>query len=155
MATGVRRLEPCYATSGSWGIGCGHFRTSVAKPVKRSISVLIRKGDLLLSVRRADNDDELPGVWGLPAGSFRDAESSVDLIARIGREKLGVELVPIQKIAEGVQDRPAYQLQMELWEVAMRGNSSHEALQWASIEVLKPGMERGSLCCELALKSLS
>jgi len=127
----------------------------VAKPVKRSIAVLIRKGDLILSLRRADNDDELPGVWGLPAGSFRESESLVDMITRIGREKLGVELTPIQKIAEGTQDRPAYRLQMELWEVAMRGNPSHESFRWAGVEILRPGMAQGSLCCELALKSPS
>ena len=122
-------------------------------PVKRSIAVLIRKGDLVLSVRRADNDDELPGVWGLPAGSFRHSETSADLIARIGRQKLGVVLTPIQKIADGTQDRPAYRLQMELWEVAMRGSPNHEAFQWALMDVLKAGMDQGSLCCELALKS--
>jgi 8-oxo-dGTP diphosphatase len=152
MGTDVRPLESCCGTSGSWEIGCGRFRNSVAKPIKRSIAVLIRKGDLILSVRRADNDDELPGIWGLPAGSFRESESLADLIARIGLQKLGVSLTPIRRIAEGVQDRPGYQLQMELWEVAMRGDPSHSAFEWATIEVLKAGMDQGSLCCELAWK---
>jgi len=125
----------------------------VARPVKRSIAVLIRKDGLILSVRRADNDDELPGVWGLPAGSFRESETLADLIARIGQQKLGVALTPIRKIAEGTQDRPAYRLQMELWEVSMLGIPSHTAFQWAPIGVLKQGMIQGSLCCELAVRS--
>jgi len=146
----VPQLGSCCGTSGSWETGCGRFRNSVGKPIKRSVAVLIRKGDLILSVRRADNDDELPGVWGLPAGSFRESESLADLIARIGQQKLGVVLTPIRKIAEGTQDRPGYQLQMELWEVAMRGGPQHPAFQWAAIEVLEAGMNQGSLCCELA-----
>ena len=121
------------------------------KPVKRSVAVLIRNGDRILAVRRPDDDDELPGVWGLPAGSYREAETLEDLIERIGREKLGVLLTPIRKIAEGEQDRPAYQLRMELWEVEMTGTLRHPSFQWASFKILRPGLDAGSLCCELAL----
>lgn len=125
----------------------------MSKPEKRSVAVLIRKGDLILTVRRADNDDELPGVWGLPAGSFSGSESLEDLIERVGQRKLGVALMPIRKLAEGTQERTAYRLQMELWEVSMEGTPNHPAYRWARTEVLKPGMARGSLCCELALTS--
>ena len=125
----------------------------MSKPAKRSVAVLVRKGDLILTVRRADNDDELPGVWGLPAGSFTDSESLEELVARIGQRKLGVALRPNRKLAEGSQERPAYRLQMELWEVSMEGTPNHPAYQWARTEVLKPGLARGSLCCELALTS--
>ena len=138
-------------TSGSWETGCGRFRSDVSKPSKRSVAVLIRKGDLILAVRRADNDNELPGVWGLPAGSFIGSESFEGLISRIGRQKLGVALTPIRRLAEGMQDRPAYRLQMELWEVSMEGIPSHPEFKWSSEETLKPGRDRGSLCCELAL----
>jgi ADP-ribose pyrophosphatase YjhB (NUDIX family) len=127
----------------------------VSRPIKRSIAVLIRNGDLILSVRRADNDDELPGVWGLPAGSFRSSESLEDLVARIGQQKLGVVLTPLRKLTEGTQNRPAYQLEMELWEVSMEGTPNHPAYRWGLIEVLRPGMMQGSLCCELALTSPS
>jgi hypothetical protein len=123
----------------------------VAKPIKHSIAVLVRNRDLILTVRRPDNDDELPGVWGLPAGSFRNLESRNDLIARIGQQKLGVVLTPIRKLAEATQDRSTYQLQMELWEVSMEGTPSHPEFKWSSWEVLQPGMAKGSLCCELAL----
>jgi hypothetical protein len=123
----------------------------VSKPAKRSVAVLIRKGDLILTVRRADNDDELPGVRGLPAGSFSGPESLEELVARIGQRKLGVALTPIRKLAEGTQERPAYRLQMELWEVSMEGAPVNSEFQWSSPEVLQPGKVQGSLCCELAL----
>jgi 8-oxo-dGTP diphosphatase len=124
----------------------------VSKPVKRSVAVLIRKGDLILAVRRADNEDELPGVWGLPAGSFIGSETLEQLISRIGRQKLGVALTPIRKLECGTQDRPSYQLQMELWEALMEGTPDHPAYQWAAADLFKPGSDRGSLCCELAMK---
>jgi ADP-ribose pyrophosphatase YjhB (NUDIX family) len=121
---------------------------------KRSVAVLVRRDDEILSLKRPDDDDELPGVWGLPAGSFRQGESLGQLIERIGREKLGVKLAPQRKIAEGVQDRPAYRLEMELWEVTMEGAPTRGRWQWAVVDVLRPGMESGSLCCALAVKAL-
>jgi 8-oxo-dGTP diphosphatase len=136
--------------SGSWETGCGRFRSDVSKPVKHSIAVVVRKDDLILTIRRADNDDEFPGVRGVPAGSFRNSESVEDLIARIGQQKLGVVLTPLRKLAEGVQDRAAYRLEMELWEASMEGTPDRE-FKWSAAEALRPGMAQGSLCCELAL----
>jgi ADP-ribose pyrophosphatase YjhB (NUDIX family) len=125
----------------------------VSVPVKRSVAVLIRNKDRILSVRRADNDDELPGVWGLPAGSYRDSENFEDLVRRIGRDKLGVSLIPVRKLAQGAQIRQRYRLEMELWEAEMAGEPQHPAWQWADAEILKPGKLQGSLCCQLALES--
>ncbi len=90
-------------------------------PVKHSVAVLVRNGDRLLTLRRRDDDDELPGIWGLPAGSFRGAETLEELVGRIGRDKLGVSLKPKQKLATGTQDRERYRLEMELWEAEMEG----------------------------------
>jgi 8-oxo-dGTP diphosphatase len=145
-ATDWRGTARCLATGGL----AAEFPRM--KPVKRSIAVLIRNGDRILSTRRPDHDDELPGVWGLPAGTFRQSETSHDLIARIGVDKLGVTLTPIRKISEGTQERDAYRLEMELWEAAMQGTPSHSAFQWAPFEILEPGVGQGSLCCELALQ---
>jgi ADP-ribose pyrophosphatase YjhB (NUDIX family) len=107
----------------------------------------------VLSVRRSDDDDELPGVWGLPAGTLRAGETKDDLIKRIGWEKLGVALTPVRQINAGKQMRQHYLLEMELWEVAMEGAPLHHEWRWAPINSLQPGADAGSLCCELALKS--
>jgi ADP-ribose pyrophosphatase YjhB (NUDIX family) len=120
-------------------------------PIKRSVAVVIRRGSEILTTRRPDNDDELPGIWGLPAGTFRDDETLAELVQRIGKSKLGVILEPIRKLAEGEQQRSAYRLRMELWEVAMEGVPNHPQWRWAGLEVLEPGCAQGSLCCELAL----
>jgi 8-oxo-dGTP diphosphatase len=121
------------------------------KPVKRSVAVLIRSGGRILAIRRPDADDELPGIWGLPAGSFRDSETLQDLIQRIGRDKLGVSLTPLRKLGEGVQDRPRYRLEMELWEASMHEEPIRAEWKWTTFETLRQGSEQGSLCCKLAL----
>jgi hypothetical protein len=95
----------------------------------------------------------LPGVWGLPAGTIRGAETVEDVITRIGQDKLGVKLTAIRKVGFGTQDRPNYRLEMELWEVSMEGTPKYVEWQWASVDFLYPGMARGSLCCELAIKT--
>jgi 8-oxo-dGTP diphosphatase len=124
----------------------------MSKPIKHSVAVLIRNGKRILTLRRPDDDDELPGIWGLPAGSLRSSETLGDLVTRIGDEKLGVPLSPVRKISEGVQDRPAYRLEMELWEAEMEGEPTVTDWKWDSIDALQAGKEAGSLCCTLALK---
>jgi len=120
--------------------------------IKHSVAVLIRRGDEILSTRRPDDDDELPGIWGLPAGTARGRETTAEVISRIGRDKLGVQLSPIRRLASGIQDRPGYRLEMELWEVLMEGLPTHPNWKWAWVDILRPGKEAGSLCCELAIK---
>jgi len=122
------------------------------RPVKHSVAVLILKGDDILAIRRPDNDDELPGIWGLPAGTCRGSETSEDVIRRIGRDKLGVSLQPMKKVMSGEQDRPQYRLQMELWEATMEGIPTYPEWNWAQPDLLAPGAANGSLCCSLALK---
>jgi ADP-ribose pyrophosphatase YjhB (NUDIX family) len=124
-------------------------------PVKRSIAVVIFNGAKVLSVRRSDADDELPGIWGLPAGTFRGRETAEDLISRIGRDKLGVELTPARKLAAGRQIRPTYLLEMDLWEASMKGKPKHRNWRWATLGSLQAGADAGSLCCDLAIKSKS
>jgi ADP-ribose pyrophosphatase YjhB (NUDIX family) len=113
------------------------------------------RGADILAIRRPENDDELPGVWGLPAGTLREAETVEDVIRRIGRDKLGVKLTPIRKLADGMQNRARYRLEMELWEASMEGTPSYPEWQWGDPDLLRPGMAAGSLCCELALKAKS
>ena len=122
-------------------------------PVKHSVAVMIRDGDRILAIRRPDDDDELPGIWGLPAGSCRGAEGIEDVIRRVGRAKLGVDLQPLRKVASGSQERPTYRLEMELWESAMKGTPTYPEWQWAEYQILKAGAANGSLCCSLALQN--
>jgi ADP-ribose pyrophosphatase YjhB (NUDIX family) len=127
----------------------------MSKPRKHSVAALISKDDSILVIRRPDDDDELAGIWGLPAGTCRNQETVQDVIARIGREKLGVELKPERQLAAGNQDRSGYLLYMELWEASMTGTPNHPNWRWAPVDSLRPGAAAGSFCCELALKDKS
>src|SRR5215471_5554903 len=124
-------------------------------PIKHSVAVMVFLGDQVLAIRRPDDDDELPGIWGLPAGTLRPNENVEDVIKRIGREKLGVQMTPVRKLASGSQNRSSYRLEMELWEALMDGTPTYLDWQWASVDLLQPGMAAGSLCCELAIKNKS
>jgi ADP-ribose pyrophosphatase YjhB (NUDIX family) len=135
------------------GLASQYEAIKMSKPRKHSVAVVISKNDSILTIRRPDDDDELPGIWGLPAGTCRNQETVQELIARIGREKLGVELKPERQLASGTQDRPAYILFMELWAVSMTGTPNHPNWCWAAMEFLRPGAAAGSLCCDLALKT--
>ena len=156
MASTGRHGPTSSAIYGNLVIGCARLvRIKQMLPVKHSIAVLIIRGDEILAICRPEDDDELPGIWGLPAGTARGAETVEDVITRIGRDKLGVKLTPVRRVATGSQDRPAYRLEMELWEVSMEGRPTHPKWQWASVDLLRPGMASGSLCCQLAVQSKS
>ncbi len=136
------------------------------KPTKRTIALLIRNPadpTQILAVRRARDDPEHPGLWGLPAGSFREGESTHDLIRRIGEDKLGVDLTLVRVVRSGQQGRETYLLQMDLWEVRItsgapqartggsHGISYYDCVEWAPPEILTDGRSKGSLCCRLGL----
>jgi ADP-ribose pyrophosphatase YjhB (NUDIX family) len=121
-------------------------------PVKHSVAVIVFRGNEVLAIRRSEQDDELPGIWGLPAGTLRCTETVDDVILRIGREKLGVTLTPVRRLAADAQDRPKYRLVMELWEALMEGIPTYPEWKWGPLEVLRPGMASGSLCCKLAIQ---
>jgi ADP-ribose pyrophosphatase YjhB (NUDIX family) len=123
--------------------------------VKHSVAIMIHHHDEILAIRRPDDDDELPGIWGLPAGTAHGTETAEDVIKRVGRDKLGVKLIPLRRLAFGAQDRQRYRLEMELWEASMEGTPTYPAWTWAPLDILRPGMTSGSLCCRLALESKS
>ena len=122
---------------------------------KRSISLVIESPDGVLLVRRPDDDESLPGVWGLPAASLLGDESEEDAVRRAGREKLGVEVLPLQPIgADGamtdweariVEGRPS---------VPQPGpNTQYAQLRWGDPRDLVPAARQGSLCSRVLLRA--
>lgn len=115
-----------------------------------------------LLVRRPDNDPDLPGVWGLPAGSHAAGETDEALVRRIGREKLGVETEDLGRLSEGHLDRTGYRLDMRLHAArivageprvpqSVPGVTQYSEWGWRPPVELRDGARRGSLCCRLAL----
>lgn len=136
------------------------------RPIKRSISFAIHRPDdpgQVLVVRRPPDDDELPGLWGLPAGSLRDDESWADAVRRSGREKLGVELEIGAELNHGTTPRDGYTLEMKLFEAVITDGeprvprsypdvTQYADWRWARAAALIPAAGRGSLCCRLYLE---
>ena len=54
------------------------------------MSLVIERPEGLLLVRRPDDDEDLPGAWGLPAATLAEGESEEDAVRRAGRDNLGV-----------------------------------------------------------------
>jgi hypothetical protein len=130
---------------------------------KRSVALAIRDADgAVLLVRRPPDDEELPGVWGLPAASLARGESWEDAAHRAARGKLGVEIDLRAELRRGEQERPGYRLEMRLLDAAVRtgkpavpglaaGVTHYDACRWGRPEHLRPAAERGSLCARLML----
>lgn len=140
----------------------GSRATSVAAAPTERASVEPGRTRWLL-VRRPDDDPDLPGVWGLPAGSLRVEENEQALLRRIGRDKLGVELDPLGALAEGAVDRAGYRLVMRLHRAVIREGSpavprsapevtQYSEWAWKHPRELADGVSRGSLCCRLGLE---
>jgi 8-oxo-dGTP diphosphatase len=126
--------------------------------VKRSVSLVIEGPDGLLLVRRPDDDDSLPGAWGLPAATLRTGEAEEDAVRRAGREKLGVEVRPLRPLGEERDARIA----MRDWAVEIAsgepavpqpgGDTQYDELRWGEAAELVPAARRGSLCARVLLR---
>ena len=138
---------------------------------KISVSLAIHRiGDnsKVLVVLRPDDDDEFPGMWGLPAASCRDEETLEEAAHRVGVDKLGVCLTLSRELASGVQERNEYTIEMTLFEATLNGepvlplNTEGDAgvtlyadWRWGEPEELATSADSGSLCSQLLLESLS
>lgn len=142
------------------------MRGSEVKPSRRAVAV--RRADgLVLAVKRPDEPgEELPGLWGLPATTLVAGETPEDATRRLGREKLCVDLTPVRALAEGEQPRPDYSLRMTVYECAISGepqlpprapgsaSTLYEAIDWLPASSFAEAAARGSLCCQLFLKTV-
>ena len=124
--------------------------------MKRSVSLVIVGPEGLLLVRRPDDDESLPGVWGLPAASLRDGESELEALERAGRDKLGVDVEPVEPIGEekGMRD----------WSVRIAAGrpsvpqpadgTQYVDWRWGEAGELAPAARAGSLCARALLRAL-
>jgi len=138
----------------------------MTKQTKHAIAFVIWNAsrDKVLAVQRPSNDEDLPDVWGLPAGSLRAAETFDECVVRSGKEKLGVDLRIIRTIAAGEIERTAFTLYMKEYEVEIvqgepsvpqpvEGITQYQRWQWAEPALLKEAAQKGSLCSRLFLSS--
>lgn len=135
--------------------------------VKESVAFVVFSPDRskVLSVKRAPDDESLPGAWGLPAGSLRAGETPEQATLRAGKEKLGVGLEIVRLISQGTAERNNYSLHMREFEARITDGtptapqphntiSQYTAWKWVTPESLKPAATQGSLCSRLFLSEL-
>ena len=132
-------------------------------------TVLIRcrdaPGKALVIRRPTTPDEELPGLWGLPAASRRAGETMEEAAHRIGPQKLGAAIRLVRPLASGRLPRQGYELHMTLYEAEMDaaeplltprdaqepGITYYTDWRWAEPSELKESARRGSLCSRLLL----
>jgi ADP-ribose pyrophosphatase YjhB (NUDIX family) len=134
------------------------------KPLKRSVSLVIEGPAGVLLVRRPEDDDSLPGLWGLPAVSLREGESEHDALLRAGREKLGVEVEPLSLIGEEEAERGGYRIAMRDWAASIvtgepavpqaGEGTQYVEWRWGDPAELAPAARAGSVCARVLLRAL-
>ena len=109
----------------------------------------------VLLVRRPDDDDSLPGMWGLPAVSLAGEESEEDGVRRAGREKLGVELRPLRALgSEATMTDWTAEIAAGEPAVPQPGpNTQYAELRWGDLAELVPAAREGSLCSRVLLRA--
>jgi 8-oxo-dGTP diphosphatase len=109
----------------------------------------------LLLVRRPDDDESLPGVWGLPAVSLVPGEPEEDAVRRAGRDKLGVDVEPLEPVGSeaGMTD---WRVRVSSGEPAVPQpgpKTQYTDLRWGEPAELVPAAREGSLCCRVLLRA--
>jgi hypothetical protein len=109
----------------------------------------------LLLVRRPDDDEDLPGVWGLPAVSLADGESEDEAVRRAGRDKLGVEVEPVGRVGRErtMTDWEARILSGEPAVPQPGAHTQYTELRFGEPFELVPAAREGSLCCRVLLRA--
>jgi 8-oxo-dGTP diphosphatase len=132
------------------------------KPLKRSVALVIESPEGLLLVRRPDDDESLPGEWGLPAATLGEGEPEEAAVRRAGRDKLGVDVRPLHPLGEDEDDRPEYRIVMRDWAVEIASGvpsvpqpgagTQYDSWRWGAPAELAPAARRGSLCARVLLR---
>ncbi|HEV3375643.1 MAG TPA: NUDIX domain-containing protein [Thermoleophilaceae bacterium] len=132
------------------------------KPRKESVALVIEGPSGLLLVRRPEDDESLPGEWGLPAATLRPDETEEDAVLRAGRDKLGVEVRPLRVLGEASGERPDYRIMMRDWAVEILAGepgvpqagegTQYESWRWGEPSDLVPAARHGSLCARVLLR---
>jgi ADP-ribose pyrophosphatase YjhB (NUDIX family) len=135
--------------------------------IKHSVAIVIRDSEnRFLVVKRAANDDSLPGVWGLPAASLRDDETSELAAIRAGRDKLGVNVKVVGFLGTDWLSDDDHANELSEYEVQVLSGtpsvpqhdssvSQYERLCYTDDpSVLVPAARQGSLCSRILLRTL-
>ncbi|MDP1706676.1 MAG: NUDIX hydrolase [bacterium] len=148
-----------------WGIRSRNVMES--KSIKHSVAFVIYNQDhtKILVVRRPLDDDNLPNIWGLPAGSLKENETFEGAVIRSAKDKLGVEVRIVKLISEGEIERNRHILHMKEFEIEIQegdilvpqsvsGVTQYSEWKWGQPGDLIEAAQKDSLCSRLYLESV-
>ncbi|HMC82289.1 MAG TPA: A/G-specific adenine glycosylase [Candidatus Polarisedimenticolia bacterium] len=109
--------------------------TRLSRDFEAAVAILVRKGSFLM-VRR-QGEGLMEGLWEFPGGILDEGESPREGLARIGRERLGEALTPLERLAI-VRQTITYRrvkigaYRAVLSEPGLRKRWSREVVRWVS-----------------------
>lgn len=138
------------------------------KEVKYAIFYVIKNPENsseILIVKRPKDDNNLPNMWGIPAGSVKENETYEEALIKAGKNKLGVKLKVGKLIGRGNLDRGDYILHGEEYEAEIisgtpcvpQENSEgtqYQDWKYGNYEDLIEMASKHSLCCNLYFKHI-
>jgi len=141
---------------------------SLSKPIKYAVFYAIineKDKDKIIAIKRPEDDEDLPNIWGLPAGSVRGGESFEQACLRQAKNKLGIDIKILKFIGRGNIDRGDYILHGEEYLVKFISGdinlnqkdvegTKYVDWKWALPEDFREASSKGSLCSSIYLDSL-
>lgn len=138
----------------------------ISKPIKTAVAVFLKNPNndsQFLIVKRPPDDDSLPNVYGLPAGSIKSGELPEQVVIRVGIEKLNTTIKPTKFIGSKYIDRGSYILILMDIEAELIGkepsvieaqteNTKYVDQIWTNdYTTLIEAASKGSLCSQIIL----
>lgn len=73
---------------------------------KVNVSAVIRQGDAFLLIKRADDEEVFPGLWGIPGGTVEPTDATLEgALRRECLEEVGIEVDNIRLITNDIHDK--------------------------------------------------
>lgn len=73
---------------------------------KVNVSAVIKKDDQFLLIKRADDEEVFPGLWGIPGGTVEPIDRSLeDALARECKEEVGIEISEPEMVTNDINDK--------------------------------------------------
>lgn len=105
-----------------------------------AIGIIVSPETKLLLVKRADNDDWMPGKWALPGGGIEEGEDPSETLVREIREEtaLAIEhVIPCLDIQESNGTWCAYLMAVTMNPEQLQLNAEHSEAKWVTLEEVK------------------
>jgi 8-oxo-dGTP diphosphatase len=75
-------------------------------PFKVNVSVIIRRNDEFLLLKRADDEDVFPGLWGIPGGTVEPTDKNLEAaLQRECLEEVDVVIGETKLISNNINDK--------------------------------------------------